>query len=74
MCIDTQESLATRALIRCICLRWEQDGLGGCLEALIYNNFYSLNEVCISSLLEALTSNDRDREKRSSFIRLGLAQ
>ncbi len=74
MCIDTQESLATRALIRCICLGWEQDGLGGCLEALIYNNFYSLNEVCISSLLEASTSNDRDREKRSSFIRLGLAQ
>jgi hypothetical protein len=50
------------------------NGLGGCLEASIYNDFYSLNEVCISSLLEAIMGYGRDRKKRSNIIRFGPAQ
>jgi len=50
------------------------NGLGGCLEASIYNDFCSLNKVCISSLLEAVMGNGRNYKKRSNIIRLGHAQ
>jgi hypothetical protein len=54
--------------------RWEQDGLSGCLEASYYNDLCSFNEVCISSLLEVVMGNGRDRKKRSNIIRPEPAQ